>query len=495
MTLAVAGLASAAATAASLPGSALAATPAPSTTPSTAPAWSPCPDAAQGPGPAQCADIKAPLSWADPHGRTVTLHLSRLPALDRKHRIGSLLVNFGGPGANGAELIAEGGRYLMPASLQNRFDIIGFDPRGVGASTAVTCGGPGLSAKVPVFPNSPAQFASVRRQSAAYGRSCVKNSAPGLAANVDTVSAARDMDVIRAALGEKKVSYLGLSYGTYLGKTFARLYPHRINTMVLDGAIDHSVSPRDFLYEEASSLSDVFGRFASWCSASTSCALHGQNVVKIWDDLLARAARTPIPAPNAKTGPKALDDQAIRMVLPNLLLMSSSVVIPSTWTTLGDAIARAQAGDASALSDNSMVGQPQDAYAAIGCQSFPPQLRGYADAAARLAHARAISPHTGGASEAWAMTDMCASWPLPASDPWKPEKVTGTPPILITSNRYDPSTPLVWAQGLHREIAGSALLVADVSGHTTFFNSACARTEQADYLISGHLPTTTTCGP
>ncbi|RMI41806.1 alpha/beta fold hydrolase [Actinomadura harenae] len=490
MTLAVAVLATTAATAASPPESALAA---PSTAPSTAPSWGPCPEAEPG-ADAQCADIKVPLSWSAPRGRTITLHVSRLPALDRKHRIGAMLFNPGGPGGEGGALIAAAGREVMAPSLQNRFDIIGFDPRGVGRSTAVKCGGPALSAKVPVFPDSPAQLAAVRRQSAAYGAACVKNSEPGLVANVDTVSAARDMDAIRVALGEKKISYLGLSYGTYLGQTFARLYPHRVNTMVLDGAMDHAVSPSDFLYEEASAVSVVFGRFASWCSATASCALHGQNVTKVWDDLLARAARKPIPAPNAQHGATTVNDDTIRMVLPNLLLISSSSLVPATWPTLGDAIARARAGDASLLANSSSVDQTQDAYAAIGCQSFPPQLRGYADAAARLRKARALSPHTGGASEAWLITDLCASWPLPASDPWAPQKITGTPPILVTSTRYDPSTPLVWAQGLHREIAGSGLLVAEVAGHTAFLNSACARTEQANYLITGKLPTTATCG-
>ncbi|MFC4911739.1 alpha/beta hydrolase [Actinomadura gamaensis] len=430
-----------------------------------------------------------PLSWANPRGRTISLHLSRLSALDPKHRLGVLLFNPGGPGGEGAETIAEYGRVLLPKALQDRFDIIGFDPRGVGKSTAVKCGGPGLSPKVPVFPKNRAQFAAVQRQSAAYGTSCVRNSTPGLVANVDTPSAARDMDAIRVALGERKISFLGVSYGTFLGQTYARLFPHRVGTMVLDGAMDHAVGPRDFLYQESSELSRVFGQFARWCSATASCALHGQDVTKVWDDLLARAARKPIPAPNASGGATTVNDDAIRMVLPNLLLFGpTSSLLPSSWPTLGDAIARARAGDASLMADNSSVGQPQDAYASVGCQDFPPQLRGYADAAARLRKARAISPHTGGASEAWAITDLCASWPVPASDPWTARKITGTPPILVASTRDDPSTPLVWAQGLHREIAGSGLLVADVTGHTAFFNSACARAAEADYLITGKLP-------
>ncbi|MCQ4043702.1 alpha/beta hydrolase [Streptantibioticus rubrisoli] len=469
----------------------------PSTPPfvAAAPKWTKCADAAPGAGPAQCADIRVPLSWARPQGPTISLRLSRLAALDSKHRLGVLLFNPGGPGGPGAEVISESGRSLMPAELQRRFDIIGFDPRGVGDSTAVTCTGAALSPKVAVFPDSKGQFAAVRRQSAAYGSSCIKHSAPGLVANVDTVSAARDMDVIRVALGQQKISYLGVSYGTFLGQTYARLFPHRVQTMVLDGAMDHAVSPAAFLDEEASSLSEVFGRFARWCTASKSCALHGKDVTAIWDGLLARAARTPIPAPHAGGGATTVNADAIRMVLPNLLLFGpTSSLVPSSWPELGRAIAQAQAGDASLMAENSDVGQPQDAYAAVGCMDFPTQVRGYADAARRLKQARALSPHTGAASEAWLITDLCAGWPLPSTDPWGPQKITGTPPILVASTRYDPSTPLVWAQGLHREITGSALLIADVTGHTAYFNSGCARNAETAYLITGKLPVSDRCG-
>lgn len=460
-----------------------------------APRWSRCVDAGPGANPAQCADLRVPLSWAHPHGPTISLHLSRLPALDRDHRLGALLFNPGGPGGEGAEVIAEKGRPLLPTALQRRFDVIGFDPRGVGKSTAVTCTGAALSPKVAVFPSSKAQFEAIKRQSAAYGTSCVRHSAPGLVANVDTVSAARDMDVIRAALGQKKISYLGVSYGSFLGQTYARLFPHRVQTMVLDGALDHAVGARTFLNEEAAELSTVFGRFARWCTATTSCALRGKNVTAIWDGLLARAARTPIPAPHATGGATTVNADAIRLVLPNLLLMGpTSSVVPSTWPALGTALARAKAGDASLLADNTDVGQPQDAYAAVGCQDFPPQLHGYADAAARLKQARAVSPHTGGASEAWLMTDLCANWPLRPADPWAPQKVAGTPPILVASSTYDPSTPLVWAQGMHQEIDNSGLLVADVTGHTAYFNSGCARTAETGYLITGKLPASDRCG-
>jgi pimeloyl-ACP methyl ester carboxylesterase len=457
--------------------------------------WTSCAGAGSGPSAAQCADLTVPLSWSDPQGPTISLHLSRLPALDQKDRVGVMLFNPGGPGQPGAELIAAEGRSLLPAGIQQRFDVIGFDPRGVGLSTAVACTGAALSPNVAVFPDSPAQFGAIQRQSATYGSSCVTHSTPGLVANVDTISAARDMDVIRAALGQTKISYLGLSYGTFLGQTYARLFPHHVQTMVLDGTMDHAIGARAFLDDQAAAVSSVFGRFTQWCTQTTACALHGRNVTAIWDGLLARAARTPIPAPHATGGPTTVNADAIRMALPNLLPYGpTSSLAPSTWPVLGEAIAQAQAGDASLLADNSDVDQPETAYAAVSCQDFPPLLTGYADAEARLEQARALSPHTGGASEAWLMTDLCASWPVAPTDPWGPQKITGTPPILLANTRYDPSTPLTWAQGLHREIQNSGLLIADVTGHTAFVNSACARAAETNYLITGKLLASTECG-
>ncbi|WP_374225502.1 alpha/beta fold hydrolase [Actinomadura sp. NEAU-AAG7] len=208
----VAGLAAVAAGAGALGGSVAAAAP-PGGAPwaAAAPQWGEC--AYGEPSPAECADIQVPLSWADPDGPKISLRLSRLPAQDREHRLGSMLFNPGGPGGPGAAVIALRGRQQMPADLQRRFDIVGFDPRGVGDSTPVTCAGAALSPDVAVFPRSKAQFTAIKRQSAAYGASCAAGSRPDLLAHVDTVSAARDMDAIRTALGEQRISFLGLSYG------------------------------------------------------------------------------------------------------------------------------------------------------------------------------------------------------------------------------------------------------------------------------------------
>ncbi|WP_410788810.1 alpha/beta hydrolase [Kribbella sp. C-35] len=137
------------------------------------------------------------------------------------------------------------------------------------------------------------------------------------------------------------------------------------------------------------------------------------------------------------------------------------------------------------------MGDPETAYAAVSCMDLPGELRGYADARARLALAKAVAPRVGAAVEAWAITAACAGWPIPPSTPWAATPVHGTPPILITSTLHDPSTPITNARSLARQIDNSRLLTADVYGHTAYFNSACARDRIADYLLDGRLPTKT----
>lgn len=454
--------------------------------------WTPCADQEGDGSRAQCGTITVPLDWAHPSGRRISLALSRLPAADPAQRVGSLLFNPGGPGGPGAETVAQSGTELFSQQLRDRFDIVGFDPRGTGESTSVVCSGAPLISGVPVFPKNAAQFAAVRRQSARYGRSCQQQTTPGLLQHVDTVSAARDIDAIRIALGEKQINWLGVSYGTYLGQTYARLFPNRIRTMVLDGAMDHATGPQAFLIEEAAAVENAFERFAAWCRTSADCPMHGQNVLAVWDRLIAQANRTPIPAPQAHT---ALDGAAIDMVLPEILIYGPTGLFgDAPWIELAQGIADAAKGDASTLATITPVGEPQPAYIAVSCHDFPPQFHGATDALARLRVAQAVSPHTHGASEAWMISDGCADWPVPAADPWADQPITNAPPILVVSSLHDPSTPLIWAQGLHGEIRGSRLLTADVVGHTAYLNSECARQQEADYLISGKLPPAgTTC--
>ncbi len=191
----------------------------------------------------QCTHISVPLDYAHPDGKAITLSVLKVPAADRSHRVGSLVVNPGGPGGSGVDYAANAATYFG-SELRQAFDIVGFDPRGVGESTPVQC----LSdAKLDAFvasdpdPDSTAEIKASDRMLAEFGNGCVKMSGD-LAAHVSTVEAAKDMDVLRAVLGDSKLTYFGASYGTFLGATYAGLFPKRVGRMVLDGAIDPSLS-------------------------------------------------------------------------------------------------------------------------------------------------------------------------------------------------------------------------------------------------------------
>ncbi|WP_328332371.1 alpha/beta hydrolase [Kribbella sp. NBC_00382] len=446
--------------------------------------WSACK-----PGSAvQCGYLSVPLDWSKPGGAKTQIYVARVPAKDQAHKLGSLTFNPGGPGGAGASIFAEGLADEVFPDYRDRYDLVSFDPRGTGLSTALDCG-PVLRPGVPVFPKNKAEYDAMVASSRATGEACLKQHGD-LMRNLDTRTVARDMDAIRAALGEAKLNYIGLSYGSYLGTTYAQLFPHRIGRMVLDGIVDHAQTPVRFTLDEAKSMEDTFNRFAAWCSTDAQCALHGQDVGAVWDKLVAKADRTPLQVPDH---PPVTGD-TMRMTLPALLPKTDFIGNP--WPPLAEGIAQAVKGDGTLFAQVSYVGDYETAYAAVSCMDFPGELKGYTDAKARMALAKAVAPRVGAAVEGWAMTAACSGWPIAPSNPWQPTPVKDAPPILITSTTHDPSTPVSNARGLARQLRGSRLLLADDAiGHTAYFNSPCARGAIATYLLDGQLPPKrSTCG-
>lgn len=429
----------------------------------------------------QCGMLTVPLDWAKPSGPTTQIYVARVPAKDQAHKLGSLTFNPGGPGGAGASIFADGLADEAFPDYRDRYDLISFDPRGSGSSTALACG-PILRPGVPVFPKDKAQYDAMVASSRATGEQCLKQHGDFMR-NLDTRTAARDMDAIRAALGEAKLNFIGLSYGSYLGTTYAQLFPKHIGRMVLDGIVDHAQGPTRFMLDEAKSMEDTFNRFAAWCDKDTECALHGQDVGAVWDKLVAKADKTPLPVPDH---PPVTGD-TMRMTLPALLPKTDFIGKP--WPPLAEGIARAVKGDGTLFAQMSYLGDYETAYAAVSCMDLPGELKGYADAKARMALAKAVAPRVGAAVEGWVITAACSGWPIKPSNPWQPTPVKDAPPILITSTMHDPSTPVSNARGLARQLRGSHLLVADDAvGHTAYFNSACARAAIAKYLIDGQLP-------
>ena len=429
----------------------------------------------------QCGKLTVPLDWSKPAGTKTAILVARVPAKDQANKLGSLTFNPGGPGGAGASIFAEGLADQIFPDYRDRYDLVSFDPRGSGGSTALACG-PVLRPGVPVFPKNKAQYDAMVASSRATGEACLRKHGE-LMRNLDTRTAARDLDAIRAALGENELNFIGLSYGSYLGTTYAQLFPRRVGRMVLDGIIDHAQGATRFMLDEAKTMEDTFNRFAAWCDRDTSCALHGQDVGAVWDKLVAKADKTPLQVPDH---PPVTGD-TMRLTLP--ALMPKTGLVADSWPPLAEGIAQAVKGDGSLFAQTSYLGSYETAYAAVSCMDLPGELKGYADAKARLALAKAVAPRVGAAVEGWVITATCSGWPVKPSNPWQPTPVKGVPPILITSTALDPSTPVSNAYGLARQIRGSRLLVTeDAIGHTAYFNSTCGRAAIASYLIDGKLP-------
>jgi len=451
----------------------------------------------------QCGELSVPLDYGDPHGAKITLGFNRLPAGDPAHRVGSLIVNPGGPGGGGGSVVAveAAGRHLWHPALHERFDMIGMDPRGVGTSTPIKCDPHVYNKLVSLFPTTEAQFDQLASWAREFGRSCLKRTGP-LLGHVDTRSVARDMERLRRALGNGKLNFLGLSYGAHLGSAYAELYPKRIRTMALDAIANHSVSVNTLFSDAAATYEDTLNRFSAWCAQTSSCPLHGRDVLALFDSVAQQADQQPIPAPECADGscrPTVTGDE-IRMNALFLLLVKDGVpaIGLPTWNDFANALARAEQGDASAFSMQLPASPTDDPFAglAINCADYPPEIITYEDFLAKTLLGRVLAPHTHGASEAWLGILACMRWPVPVT--YRPHRITvrGAPPILLVGSTHDPETNYVWAHELRNQMPSAVLLTRDGDGHTSsLLQNSRTSNAIAHYLITGETPPPNTVYP
>ena len=458
--------------------------------------WHSC--APEAPPALECAELQVPLDASEPGGAQITIGMNRLKATDPARRIGSLIFNPGGPGGPGSSFVgleASGTRVFSPA-LRERFDVIGMDPRGVGTSTPVRCDPAIWNAPVSRFPRDAAAFERLAAHNRALSESCLRLTGP-LLGHVDTVSAARDIEAVRLALGDGKLNYLGLSYGTQLGHTYASLFPENVRVMALDGALDHSLAPLAMLVDEAAAYDRALGRVAAWCAETPSCALHGQDMGAAFDRLVRQAEAQPLPAPRCAasgTCRATVTGEDLRINVQGQLLFKEAVLGGhyGGWAELATALAEALAGDASGLSSEVAQGDRYGGYAgrAIPCGDWVTPLARYEDVAATTLLAAVVAPRTRGGSQTWTVQADCAGWSAPVVNPPQPAVVRGAPPILIVNATHDPSTAFPWAVGLFQQIEGSRLLTRAGDGHTSYFLPGPSRTRDAidAYLLTGVLP-------
>ncbi|WP_131738542.1 alpha/beta hydrolase [Actinomadura roseirufa] len=432
--------------------------------------WRACPDDRT----ARCGKLTVPVDWsAGPGGGTVGVAVARAKATGPGRRLGVLFVNPGGPGGSGVDFVTD--RAQLSKRLRERYDIVGFDPRGVGGSHAVKCGKVG--ALPPAHPRDQAGFAKLKAYQSRLYTSCRQKTGP-LYDFLDAGSVARDMDAIRAALGEEKVSYYGLSYGTWLGQRYAELFPERVGSLVLDSTMDHSVVGAErFSIDEARALEAGYRQFTKWCPTSKYCALRKRNPVKVLDGLMRRADRKTLhdlDSPKTRLTPQDLA-QMVRMSMYN----------PLAWAGLSEQLRELSRQKARPVPRNPQADPPDGAFIGILCDDWSFPVSSYKDLAAIRARTRRAAPHVRFNPLGWEAITACVGRPRPARDPQRPYRIAGTPPILVVNGVGDPVTAYPWARTVQRAVPGSVLLTYEGAGHGAYGLSPCARKAVDAYLVHG----------
>jgi len=452
--------------------------------------WTPCGNGMQ------CATALAPMDWANPQDAEIELALVRQPA--RGARIGSLLVNPGGPGGSGYDFVIDSVDYATSDRLQERFDIVGFDPRGVGRSSAVSCyddpafldqfnyGDRELVDYGPV--GSDSWIAENERASAEFAASCLEHTGP-LLGFVDTISAARDLDLLRAVLGDAKLNYLGYSYGTFLGATYADLYPQNTGRLVLDGALDPSTSDFDVTKTQAVGFESAFRAYLADCLGRSGCPFSGTV-----DQAMTRTGEL---LTELQTAPLRHDDG--RLLWSGT--MFTAIILPlynqGNWGFLDDLFTEVFAGETATAffladayngrnSDGTYLDNSTEAFIAINCLDYVSESTndGMRAEAALLAEAAPIFGPVmsyGGS--------LCKAWPFPSTRERVAIAAEGSSDILVVGTTNDPATPYVWAERLAAQLANGHLVTYEGEGHTAYTSGdSCVQGVIDAYFIDGTVP-------
>jgi pimeloyl-ACP methyl ester carboxylesterase len=434
-----------------------------------------------------CTTVTVPLDYSNPEGGAIRIALIEKHATDPSQRIGSLLINPGGPGISGVDSL-RGFVASELIELNRHFDLVSFDPRGVGRSAPVKCASNAqrdAAAAIDQVLDDPREKEAYLQSLRSYAQACEQNSG-WLLPFVDTESVARDMDVIRVALGEDRLSYLGFSYGTFLGEMYAHLFPIHVRALALDAVIDPAVPEPDWLLNRATGIESNLQAFLAYCRTHASCTLGasgdpGAGLAA----LMQRLDKTPL-----VVGKRTLSrPQAMGALL-------SELVFPGAWDGLATALTAAESGDGFTLLSiadallsrraNGSYAPGSEANTAIDCVDNRPAM-------ADMATYDQLGPALESASPLfgpWLQYGLvvCLDWPVKPRRPVSPVTVQGTPPILLVGATDDPYTPLKYAQNVSRQIEGSVVLVRKGFGHPSFDKSFCVQEAVDAYLIDLVVP-------
>ncbi|WP_433278978.1 alpha/beta hydrolase [Pseudonocardia xinjiangensis] len=424
-----------------------------------------------------CGSVSVPADWREPDAsERVTIGLGRFPARDPATRIGTLLMNPGGPNP---VLFALPRLASLAADLTQWFDVVVFDPRGMGESSGVSCPTPAPAPLLAVPPDR-AAFMAYAAGNERFARDCAAALGP-LRDTLDAWQVAHDMDALRTVLGEDELTYVGNSYGTVYGQAYLELFGGNVGRMYLDSVADHTTSD---LYAQVAPKAEVLEanlhEFARWCAGETRCALHGQDPLEVWDRVLAAAARHPIAAPESGT---SVDAAA--------LVGSATLSIrrQRAWPDLAAGLAAAGRGDAGAFVPSPPPRNPDVPGGELMGLATCSDLTGPIDhdQLVRLeADLRAIAPRVGW-SEPWTFVARCAG--LPAAT-YPPHAIVSSeaPSVLVVNGNSDSATPPEYGRRLVGQLPGARYLAAD-GGHAVYLSGdPCVRGHVNHYLATGELP-------
>jgi pimeloyl-ACP methyl ester carboxylesterase len=440
----------------------------------------------------ECATISVPKDYSDPTGETLDLQLVRVHDSDDTNPIGSLLVNPGGPGGSGVNL-ALGLAGQVSDRLLQHFDLVGFDPRGVGYSSAIHCLTDAekdrFNAASPDV-STAAGFAQAKRLAAEFAAKCKAKYGADLA-EYNTVQTAKDMDLIRQAVGDAQMNYLGFSYGTELGAQYIHMFPGKVRVAVLDGAVDPLTGDIKSFADQLQGFEDSFDQFAAWCRTHSPCSQLGDPRQAVYE-IAAQARRAPIPA--AGDTRKATSALVYTGVL-------SALYSRSRWPTLGQALLDARGGNGKGLLSladqynerfNGHYTNIADANATINCNDSKP---GPSDATIRAT--------TKSWERRFPMFGLWSAASLFSCQQWQPDRTVPPLPtapdtprkVLVVGNLHDPATPYQGAKDLTHTLGNAELLTWNGEGHTSYLEgSSCIDNAVDSYLIDGTLPPVgTTC--
>lgn len=451
--------------------------------------WGDCAEVANGTD-LECADVTVPVDYANPDGETTTVVMARSTGGGNASR-GSLMMNPGGPGGSGVDLIQYASTFFSQDVLDT-YQVVSFDPRGVFRSDGIQC----LSdseldewREHSSFDPETDSLDVIREEYRSVGQACQQNSGP-VFEHMDTESVARDMDVMRAVLGDSQTDYLGFSYGTQLGSTYAQLFPQRVGRFVLDGAVNPSLTSSEVTLGQAQSFDESLREFVRDCTENNNMCFTDGSVEDGLDevqDILQRTADETVTA-DGRTVSTVTAAEGVLVPLYN----------PAAYGTLNLALRDAQDGDYSALQelsdtnhgrlpDGSYRGNSTFAFSAVNCLDYnsndvtDQQMNADQD---QLQSAAPVFGQYLGYTDA-----ACQRWPVDPVGSAQAVTYDGDSPILVVGTQHDPATPYPWAEALTEQLGNARLLTYDGWGHGAYTSGNSCVVEAVDtYLVDGVLP-------